>query len=140
MTFLKTSINLRYIYLTLKPAKKHVSMSTTFCCSYWYISIYSEKGFWPQYMYRKLSPFNGWIWLTLGKLSHIGLERLTSNPKGLNISDINEYKNNMDSLKNKQIILHISKIIVSKKWSGFILTIWFLSMQGNQVLRINYQL
>ena len=43
---------------------------------YWYVSIYSEECFWPQYMYPKLSPFNGYHWFPLGKFSHIGMEQL----------------------------------------------------------------
>ena len=43
---------------------------------YWYVSIYSEKCFWPQYMYPRLSPNNGYRWCPLGKLSHLGMEQL----------------------------------------------------------------
>ena len=43
---------------------------------YRYVSIYSEECFWPQYMYPKLSPFNDYRWYPLGKLSHLGLEKL----------------------------------------------------------------
>ena len=43
---------------------------------YWYVSIYSEKCFWPQYMYPNLSPNDGFRWCPLGKLSHLGLEQL----------------------------------------------------------------
>ena len=48
MTSLEKSINLGYIYLTLKKKEKkseNINMSTTFCCLYLYISIYSEKVF-----------------------------------------------------------------------------------------------
>ena len=45
---------------------------------YWYVSIYSEKCFWPQYMYPKLSPNNGYRWCPQGKLSHLGLEQLNT--------------------------------------------------------------
>ena len=45
---------------------------------YWYVSIYSEKCFWPQYMYPKLSPNNGYRWCPLGKVYHLGLEQLCS--------------------------------------------------------------
>ena len=44
---------------------------------YWYVSIYSEKCFWPQYMYPNLSPNNGFCWCPLGKLSNLGLEQLS---------------------------------------------------------------
>ena len=44
---------------------------------YWYVSIYSEMCFWPQYMYPKLIPNNGYRWCPLGKFSHLGLEQLT---------------------------------------------------------------
>ena len=43
---------------------------------YWYFPIYSEECFWPQYMYHKMSPNNGFRWCPLGKLSHLGLEQL----------------------------------------------------------------
>ena len=43
---------------------------------YWYVSIYSEECFWPQYMYPKLCPFNGCRWYPLDKLSHMGLKQL----------------------------------------------------------------
>ena len=43
---------------------------------YWYVSIFSEKYFWPQYMYLTLSPNNGFRWCPLVKLSHLGLEQL----------------------------------------------------------------
>ena len=37
---------------------------------------FSEKYFWPQYMYPNLSPNNGYCWCPLVKLSHLGLEQL----------------------------------------------------------------
>ena len=40
---------------------------------------FSEKSFWPQYMYLILSPNNGFRWCPLGKLSHLGLEQLLCN-------------------------------------------------------------
>ena len=43
---------------------------------YWYVSIYSEERFWPQYMYPKLRPNKGYRWCPLGKLSHLGQEQL----------------------------------------------------------------
>ena len=46
-------------YLKTKMYNRKINTSTTFCCLYWYISIYSEKCFWLQYMYSKLSRFNG---------------------------------------------------------------------------------
>ena len=58
--------------------KKSINTCTTFFCMYWYVSIYSEECFWPQYMYSKLSPNNGYRWCPLGKLSHLGLEQITS--------------------------------------------------------------
>ena len=73
MTSLEKAINLGYLFLTLKP-KKYIC--TTFFYMYWYVSIYSEEFFLPQYMYPKLSPFNGYHWCPLGKLSHLGLEQL----------------------------------------------------------------
>ena len=39
---------------------------------------FSEKSFWSQYMYLKMSPNNGFRWCPLGKLSHLGLEQLCS--------------------------------------------------------------
>ena len=47
---------------------------------YWYVSIYAEKCFWPQYMYLKMSPNNGFRWCLLGKFSHLGLEQLLDPP------------------------------------------------------------
>ena len=75
MTSLERAINSGYPFLTLKPPKKF-NTCTTFCSMYWYVSIYSEECFWTQYMYPKLSPFNGFRWCPLGKLSHLGLEQL----------------------------------------------------------------
>ena len=57
---------------------------------YWYVSIYSEESFWPQYMYPKLIPFNGYRWCPLGKLSHLGLEQLC---KGIYFSGKGKYNN-----------------------------------------------
>ena len=48
---------------------------------YWYVSIYSEESFWPQYMYHKMSPNNGFRWCPLGKFSHLGLEQLNAEGK-----------------------------------------------------------
>ena len=42
---------------------------------YWYVSICSEEFFWPQYIYHKKSPNNGYRLCPLGKLSHLGLEQ-----------------------------------------------------------------
>ena len=41
--------------------------------------FFSEKCFWPQYMYPELIPNNGYRWCPLGKLSHLGMEQLTNN-------------------------------------------------------------
>ena len=79
MTSLEKAIHLGYLFLTLNPPKK-INTCTTFCCMYWYVSIYSEECFWPQYMYPKLSPFNGYFWCPLGKFSHLGLEQLFDAP------------------------------------------------------------
>ena len=75
MTSLEKAINLGYLFLTFKP-KKNINTCTTFFCMYWYVSIYSEDCFWPQYMYPKLSPNNTNRLCPLGKLSHLGLEQL----------------------------------------------------------------
>ena len=32
--------------------------------------------FWPQYIYPKLSPFDGYSWCPLGTLSHLGMKQL----------------------------------------------------------------
>ena len=79
MTSQEKAINLRYLFLTYKPGKKkkkHINTFTSFFWLYWYVSIFSEKYFWPQYMYHKMSPNNGFRWFPLGKLSHLGLEKL----------------------------------------------------------------
>ena len=78
MTSLEKAINLGYPFLTFKSEKrkKTINTCTNFFCVYWYVSIYSEKYFWPQYMYPKLSTNNGYRWCPLGKLSHLGLEQL----------------------------------------------------------------
>ena len=77
MTSLEKAINLGYLFLTFKPKKKkNINTCTTLFCMYWYVSIYSEECFWPQCMYHKTSPNNGYRWYTLGKLSHLGLEQL----------------------------------------------------------------
>ena len=79
MTSLEKAINLGYLFLNFKPKKrkkKPINTCTNFFCMYLYVSIYSEECFWPQYMYPKLSPFNGYRWWPLGKLSHLGLEQL----------------------------------------------------------------
>ena len=83
MTSLEMAINLRYLFLTFKPKKKTINTCTTFFCIYWYVSIYLEKCFWPQYMYLTLRPNNGYRWCPLGKLSHLGLEQLTNREKML---------------------------------------------------------
>ena len=79
MTSLEKSIKLGYLFLSLKPKtkkQKNINTCTTFCCMYWYVSIYSEECFWPQYIYPKLSSFNGYRWCPLGKFSHLVLEQL----------------------------------------------------------------
>ena len=79
MTSLERVINLRYVFLTFKPKKekeKPINTCTFLFCMYWYFSIYSEEFFWPQYMYHKMSPNNGFCWCPLGKFSHLGLEQL----------------------------------------------------------------
>ena len=80
MTSLEKAINLGCLFLTLKPKYIYIYINkcTTFCCMYWYVSIYSEDCFWPQYMYPKLSSFNGYRWCPLGKLSHLRLEQLST--------------------------------------------------------------
>ena len=78
MTSLEKAINLGYLFLTFKPKKK-INTCTTFFCVYWYVSIYSEECLLPQYMYPKLSPFNGYRWCPLGKLSRMGLEQIHYN-------------------------------------------------------------
>ena len=79
MTSQEKAINLRYLFLTYKPGekKKPINTFTSFFCLYWYVSIFSEKYFWPQNMYHKTSPNNGFRWCPLGKLSHLGLEQLS---------------------------------------------------------------
>ena len=77
MTSLENAINLGYLFLTFNPPpKKTINTFTTFFCTNWYVSIYSEEFFWPQYMYYKMSPNNGFSWCPLVKLSHLGLEQL----------------------------------------------------------------
>ena len=76
MTSQEKAINLQYHFLTYKPEKKTINTCTTFFCMYWYVSIYSENCFWPQYTYPELSPNYGYRWCPLGKLSHLGLEQL----------------------------------------------------------------
>ena len=75
MTSLEKAINLGYLFLTYKP-KKTINTCTFFFSMYGYVSIFSEKYFWPQYMYLTLIPNNGFRWCPLGKLSHLGLEQL----------------------------------------------------------------
>ena len=80
MTSQEKAINVQYHFLTYKPEKKEkksINTCTSFFCMYWYVSIFSEKYFWPQYMYCKMSPNNGFRWCPLGKLSHLGLEQLS---------------------------------------------------------------
>ena len=72
MTSLEKAINLGYLFLTFKPGKKTIKTCTTFFCMYWYVSIYSEECFWPQFMYPKLISNNGYRWYPLGKLSRRG--------------------------------------------------------------------
>ena len=79
MTSLEKAINLGYLFLTLKPPKKYINTCTTFFCMYWYVSIYPEECFCPKYRYPKLSPFNGYRYCPLDKLSHLGLEQLYCN-------------------------------------------------------------
>ena len=78
MTYLEKAINLGYLFLTYKPEKNKnpINTCTSLFFMYWYFSIYSEECFWPQYMYHKMSPNNGFCWCPLGKLSHLGLEQL----------------------------------------------------------------
>ena len=76
MTSMEKAINLGYVFLTLKPEKKHINTCTTICCMYWYVSINSEECFWPQYMYSELIPNKGYRWCPLRKLSNLGLEQL----------------------------------------------------------------
>ena len=78
MTSQEKAINLWYLFLSYKPKKKTINTFTSFFCMYWYVSIFSEKYFWPQYMYHKMSPNNRFRWCPLGKLSHLGLEQLHS--------------------------------------------------------------
>ena len=77
MNSLEKAIDLGYLFLTFK-LKKTINTCTTIFCIYWYVSVYSEECFWPQYMYPKLRPNNGYRWCQLGKLSHLGLEQLSS--------------------------------------------------------------
>ena len=78
MTSKEKSINLGSLFLTYKPEKKPINTCTSFFCMYWYVSIFSEKSFWPQYMYLTFSPNNGFRWCPVGKLSHLGLEQLSA--------------------------------------------------------------
>ena len=80
MTSQEKAINLRYLFLTYKPEKKEKNPSihsplSSACIGMF--QFFSEKYFWPQYMYCKMSPNNGFRWCPLGKLSHMGLEQLT---------------------------------------------------------------
>ena len=75
MTSMEKAINLGYLFLSYKP-KKTINTFSSLFCMYWHVSIFSEKSFWPQYMYLTLSPNNGFHWCPLGKLSHLGLEQL----------------------------------------------------------------
>ena len=79
MTSQEKAINLRCLFLPInreKKKKKTINTFNSFLCMYWYVSIFSENYFWPQYMYHKMSPNNGFCWCPLGKLSHLGLEQL----------------------------------------------------------------
>ena len=78
MTSQEKAINLRYIFLTFKPKrrKKNHQYMRIFILHVLVFSIYSEECFWPQYMYHKMNPKNGFRWCPLGKLSHLGLEQL----------------------------------------------------------------
>ena len=83
-------------------------------------SIFSETYFWPQYMYLKMSPNNGFRWCPLGKLSHLGLERLSSikataitsnslSPTGrfkIRIDDNYEHLSDYNCKKNSSCGLH----------------------------------
>ena len=80
MTSLEKANNLGYLFVTSKPKKKHINTCKTFCCMYWYVSIYSEEFFWHQYMDPKLIPFIAYHWCPLCKLSHLGLEQLWAHP------------------------------------------------------------
>ena len=61
---------------------------------YWYVSIYSEKCFWPQYIYPKLIPNNGYRCCPLGKLSHLGLEQLQDD------NTVDTLSQNQDNIPN----------------------------------------
>ena len=66
---------------------------------YWYVSIYSEECFWPQYLYPKLIPNNGYCWCPIGKLSHLGLEQLYAKEELEQVGD-NELHLNYDERIN----------------------------------------
>ena len=109
MTSLEKYMDLGYLFLTLKPPKININTCNTFCCIYWYVSIYSEECFWPQYMYPKLGPFNGYRWCPLGKLSHLGLEQLSGHSKW--ISETTSFKSNGNS-----IFLHLQSSEERRIW------------------------
>ena len=84
MTSLEKSIILRYLFLIFKlGGEKPINTCTILFCMYWYVPIYSEEYFWPQYMYHKMIPNNWFRWCPPGKLSHIGLEQITGVSLGL---------------------------------------------------------
>ena len=105
MTSLEKAINLGYLFLTLKPKKKHINTCTIFFCMYWCVSIYSEECFWPQYMYPKLCPFKGYRWFPLGKLSHLGLEQLLTAHFGEGL-----FSKNLHDIQKKQRKISLNKI------------------------------
>ena len=117
MTSLEKAIDLGYLFLTFKP-KIYINICTTFCCIYGYVSIYSEECFWPQYMYHKLSPFNGCCWYPLGKLSHLGLEQL----KGKSWSYQSGKKNSSSSMDQEGDNENDEYYVLIKTRSGRIIT------------------
>ena len=76
MTSQEKAINIRYLFLTYKPKKKPHQYIHLFLLLVLVCFNFSEKYFWPQYMYHKMSPNNGFRWCPLGKLSHLRLEQL----------------------------------------------------------------
>ena len=81
MTSLEKANNLGFIFITLKPIYIYIYISIHAPLSAACIEMFQfiqKSVFWPQYMYPKLSPFNGYSWCPLGKLSHLGLGKLTA--------------------------------------------------------------
>ena len=79
MTSQEKTINLRYIFLTYKPGGgEPINTLTTFLCMYWYVSIFQKSNFDHNTCNVPKRPNNGFRWCPLGKLSHLGLEQLTS--------------------------------------------------------------